>query len=161
MFIILFGVTGSGKTTIGQLLASQLNWPFYDADDFHPATNIEKLRWGVPLTDQDRQPWLESLYYLIASSRQEGKPGVMACSALKNAYREYLHVGDQMQYVYLRGEYALIKRRLESRVGHFMNPALLRNQFDTIEEPYQDELIVSVDQSPSAVVQEIRRKLQI
>src|SRR3712207_1574006 len=89
-FIILFGVTGAGKTTIGLLLSSELGWPFYDADDFHPAANVEKMRQGIPLTDEDRTPWLESLHSLISTSLHEGKPGILACSALKERYRQYL-----------------------------------------------------------------------
>ncbi len=160
-FIILFGVTGAGKTTIGLLLSSELGWPFYDADDFHPAANVEKMRQGIPLTDEDRKPWLESLHNLISTSLHDGKPGILACSALKETYRQYLHVSDEVQYVYLRGEYRLIQDRLESRLGHYMNPALLKSQFETLEEPHDGELVVSVDQTPAAITAEIRRRLSI
>ncbi|MBD0258268.1 MAG: gluconokinase [Cytophagales bacterium] len=161
MFIILFGVTGAGKTTIGLLLAAELGWPFYDADDFHPAANVEKMRQGIPLTDGDRKPWLESLHHLIKTSLDEGKPGVLACSALKESYREYLDVGEGVKYVYLRGDFAVIQQRLAGRVGHYMNPALLRSQFDALEEPRRGETIVSVSQPPAAVVGEIREKLEV
>jgi gluconokinase len=160
-FIILFGVTGAGKTTIGLLLAAELGWPFYDADDFHPAANVEKMRQGIPLTDVDRKPWLESLHHLIKTSLDEGKPGILACSALKESYREYLDVGEGVEYVYLRGDFPLIQQRLAGRVGHYMNPALLRSQFDALEEPRRGETIVSVDQPPAAVVGEIRQKLGV
>jgi gluconokinase len=160
-FIILFGVTGAGKTTIGLLLAAELGWPFYDADDFHPAANVEKMRQGIPLTDVDRKPWLESLHHLIKTSLDEGKPGILACSALKESYREYLDVGEGVEYVYLRGDFPLIQQRLAGRVGHYMNPALLRSQFDALEEPRRGETIVSVDQPPAAVVGEIRRELGV
>ncbi len=160
-FIILFGVTGAGKTTIGLLLAAELGWPFYDADDFHPAANVEKMRQGIPLTDVDRKPWLESLHHLIKTSLDEGKPGILACSALKESYREYLDVGEGVEYVYLRGDFPLIQQRLAGRVGHYMNPALLRSQFEALEEPRRGETIVSVDQPPAAVVGEIRRELGV
>ncbi len=160
-FIILFGVTGAGKTTIGLLLAAELGWPFYDADDFHPAANVEKMRQGIPLTDADRTPWLESLHDLIKTSLDEGKPGVLACSALKESYREYLDVGEGVEYVYLRGDFALIQQRLAGRVGHYMNPALLRSQFDALEEPRRGETIISVNQPPAAIVGDIRRELGV
>ena len=160
-FIILFGVTGAGKTTIGLLLAAELGWPFYDADDFHPAANVEKMRQGIPLSDADRRPWLDSLHHLISTSLMENKPSILACSALKQSYREYLHVNDGVQYVYLRGEFSLIQQRLAGRVGHYMNPALLRSQFDALEEPHEGVTIVSVDQPPAAIVEEIRRELGV
>ncbi len=160
-FIILFGVTGAGKTTIGLLLAAELGWPFYDADEVHPAANVEKMRQGIPLTDGDRKPWLERLHQLIQTSLDEGKPGILACSALKESYREYLDVGEGVEYVYLRGDFPLIQQRLAGRVGHYMNPALLRSQFDALEEPRRGETIVSVDQPPAAVVGEIRQKLGV
>jgi gluconokinase len=160
-FIILFGVTGAGKTTIGLLLAAELGWPFYDADDFHPAANVEKMRQGIPLTDADRRPWLDSLHDLIQTALTENKPGVLACSALKESYRQYLYVNEGVRYVYLRGDFDLIQRRLSNRVGHYMNPALLRSQFEALEEPRDDETIVSVDQPPAGIVQEIREKLEL
>jgi gluconokinase len=158
-FIILFGVTGAGKTTIGLLLAAELGWPFYDADDFHPAANVEKMRQGIPLTDADRRPWLDSLHNLITTSLKENKPGVLACSALKESYRQYLSVNEGVRYVYLRGDFDLIQQRLSNRVGHYMNPALLRSQFDALEEPHDGETIISVDQPPAGIVREIREKL--
>lgn len=160
-FIIIFGVTGAGKTTIGLLLAAELGWPFYDADDFHPAANVEKMRQGIPLTDDDRTPWLESLQHLIRTAADEGKPGILACSALKERYRQYLQVNDLVKYVYLRGEFALIQQRLSNRVGHYMNPGLLRSQFDALEAPRRGECIISVDQSPADIVREIREKLKV
>ncbi len=160
-FIILFGVTGAGKTTIGLLLAADLGWPFYDADDFHPAANVEKMRQGIPLTDADRKPWLDSLHHLIKTSLDEGKPGILACSALRESYREYLQVGEGVEYVYLRGDFDLIQQRLAGRVGHYMNPALLRSQFEALEEPLRGETVISVDQPPAAIVGEIRRELGV
>lgn len=161
MFIIVFGVTGAGKTTIGQLLAEKLGWLFYDADDFHPITNIDKMKKGIPLVDEDRTPWLASLQALIRTSLETKKPGVMACSALRESYRDYLCVTKDVRFVYLRGDFNLIRRRLESRMGHYMNPVLLQSQFDILEEPQHGELVVSVDQSPEQIVAEIRKELRV
>jgi gluconokinase len=161
MFIIVFGVTGAGKTTIGQLLAEKMSWNFYDADDFHPITNIDKMKKGIPLADEDRTPWLASLQALIKTSIETGQAGVMACSALRDSYRTYLKVSQDVRFIYLRGEFSLIRQRLESRTGHYMNPALLQSQFDILEEPQHGELVVSVDQSPEQIVAEIRRELGI
>jgi gluconokinase len=161
MFIIVFGVTGAGKTTIGQLLAEKMSWNFYDADDFHPITNIDKMKKGIPLVDEDRTPWLASLQALIKTSIETGQAGVMACSALRDSYRTYLKVSQEVRFIYLRGEFSLIRQRLESRTGHYMNPALLQSQFDILEEPKHGELVVSVDQSPEQIVAEIRRELGI
>ena len=115
MVVIIFGVSGAGKTTIGQLLAQELGWRFYEADDFHPRANIEKMRQGVPLTDQDRWPWLESLRELIKRCIAAGEDAVLACSALKKAYRRYLRVNAEVKLVFLRREYALIAEQLQHR----------------------------------------------
>ena len=122
MVVIIFGVSGAGKTTIGQLLAQELGWRFYEADDLHSPANVEKMRRGVPLTDQDRWPWLESLRELIKRCVATGEDAVLACSALKEAYRRYLQVNTEVKLVFLRGEYALIAKQLRRRRGHFMNP---------------------------------------
>ncbi|MEY2606829.1 MAG: gluconokinase [Verrucomicrobiota bacterium] len=162
MVIILFGVSGSGKTLIGQLLAQELGWKFYDADDFHSAANIEKMRRGIPLTDEDRQPWLERLRELIKRCLAAGENAVLACSALKESYRRYLRISDDVKLVYLRGDYALIAAQLQQRRGHFMNPALLQTQFADLEEPQPGEaVVIELGRSPAELVQEIRRKLEL
>ena len=127
MIVIIFGVSGAGKTTIGKLLAQQLGWRFLEADDFHPAVNINKMRSGHPLTDEDRWPWLEQLRQQIERSLAAGENAVLACSALKRAYRDVLRVSDEIKFVFLRGDYALIDEQLRNRRRHFMNPDLLQS----------------------------------
>jgi gluconokinase len=127
VIVIVFGVSGAGKTTTCKLLAQELGWRFYEADDFHSQANIEKMRRGVPLTDEDRWPWLDRLRQLIKKCVGASENVVLACSALKRAYRQHLRVGGEVKFVFLRGDYALIEKQLRLRRGHFMNPALLRN----------------------------------
>src|SRR3981081_374562 len=122
------GVSGSGKTTVGQFLASELGWEFTDGDDYHPAANVEKMRSGISLTDAYRAPWLETLRALIAGWIAAGKNAVLACSALKRAYRESLRVGSEVRVVYLRGTPQLLRERLRARVGHFMTERMLEGQ---------------------------------
>ena len=160
MVIILMGVSGSGKTTVGRLLAAELCWDYYDADDFHPEANVEKMRSGVPLSDDDRKPWLESLRTLILGCLERNESAVLACSALKENYREYLLAHDQVGLVYLKGDYALIKNRLDRRCDHYMNPGLLGSQFETLEEPAK-ALQVDVASSPAEIVKAIRSGLGV
>lgn len=161
MIVIVFGVSGSGKTTIGKLLAEDLGWRFYEGDDFHSLANIEKMRSGRPLSDEDRWPWLDSLRQQIEQSLAAGENAVLACSALKRAYRDRLRVGEAVTFVFLRGEYAPIEKQLRRRQGHFMNPALLQSQFADLEEPEPDEdaLTVELGRTPQEVVIEIKTKL--
>jgi gluconokinase len=159
MIVVLMGVTGSGKTTVGKVLASELGWKFHDADDFHPASNIDKMRRGIPLTDEDRKPWLEALARLIDDARDRGENIVLACSALKHAYQEYLrHDLDVVHYVWLTGSEELIRQRLAARAGHFMNPKLLPSQFEILEPP-GDAIRVDVGRSPVEIAHEIRWRL--
>jgi len=159
MVIILMGVSGSGKTTIGQLLAQRLSWTFYDGDDFHPSANVEKMRNGIPLTDDDRDSWLTALQQLIDTLLQQHRSAVLVCSALKHSYRVRLqrHLQD-VRFVYLKGDYDLIRQRLATRQGHFMQADLLGSQFATLEEP-QGVFTVDIDQSPEAIVACIREAL--
>jgi gluconokinase len=163
VIVIIFGVSGAGKTTIGKLLAAQLGWQFYEADDFHPRSNIEKMRRGRPLTDEDRWPWLERLREQIALSLSAKENAVLACSALKRAYREHLRVSGDVKFVFLRGDYALIAERLRHRRGHFMNPELLRSQFADLEEPEPDEDVLPVElgRTPQELVEEIKTRLRL
>jgi len=124
MVVLLMGVTASGKTTVGRLLGAALGYPFYDADDFHPPANVDKMRRGIPLTDADRRPWLETLRDLVRRSLAENRDVVLACSALKDAYRRYLLIDVRVTLVYLKADRDLIRQRLQQRRGHFMNPAL-------------------------------------
>ena len=161
--IIICGVTGAGKTTIGQLLAQELEWEFYDADDFHTVANIEKMEAGVPLTDEDRQPWLGKLRDLIEQCLVAGKNAVLACSALKKAYRDRLRVSDGVKFVFLRGNRRQITKQLQHRHEHFMNPVLLDSQFEDLEEPQPSEHALSLElgPSPGGLVELIKTKLKL
>lgn len=135
-FIIVMGVSGSGKTSVGKLLAEQLGWEFFDADDFHPPENVAKMANGIPLSDSDRAPWLALLNKSISASLKANRPGVLACSALKEWYRQQLMDGNAgVQIVYLKGSYDLIWSRMEKRTNRYMKPHMLKSQFDTLEEP--------------------------
>lgn len=161
MVIILMGVSGSGKTTIGQMLAQRLGWTFYDGDDFHPPANVEKMRSGIPLTDADRESWLTALQELIDDLLQNGRSAVLACSALKQTYRTRLqrHPAD-VRFVYLKGDYDLIHQRLITRHGHFMPAGLLASQFAALEEP-QGVLTIDTSQSPEVIVTAITASLPV
>lgn len=149
------GVSGSGKSTIGKLLSDRLNCRFFDADDFHPQTNIDKMNRGKALTDQDRIPWLERLNHLIGQTLLENQQGVLACSALKQKYRQILTDNNsEVIFVYLQGSYDCIQARIQKRKGHFMNADLLQSQFETLEEPH-DALIIDVSLTPQAIVREV------
>ena len=163
MIVIVFGVSGARKTTIGKLLAHELGCRFYEADDFHSQANIDKLRRGIPLTDEDRWPWLKSLRQFIERSLEAGENAVLACSALKRAHREPLRVSAEVKFVFLREDYALIKRQLRQRRGHFMNPELLRSQFADLEEPKPDEGVVTIElgRTPEEIVDDIKTKLHL
>ena len=155
MFYVVMGVSGTGKSTIGKLLSDRTGWNFYDADDFHPLTNIVKMKGGIALTDEDRLPWLQKLEQLITRHLQNNCPGILACSALKSDYRKILRNGrDEVVFIYLRGDYNCIQTRLLQRTGHFMSSDLLRSQFDTLEEP-EDALVVDVSLTREEIVEEI------
>ncbi|HZP85829.1 MAG TPA: gluconokinase [Burkholderiales bacterium] len=162
--IVIMGVSGSGKTAIGALLAGMLHWEFADADDFHPESNILKMASGIPLGDEDRWPWLHAIAAWIDAHRAKGTRGVVTCSALKRRYRDIL-IGDRrdVALVYLQGEKSLIARRMAKRHEHFMPVALLQSQLDTLEEPGLDEhpVVVSIDAPPLAMATEIVRALDL
>lgn len=159
MFLIVMGVSGCGKSTIGKSLAELLGWPFYDGDDFHPAENVAKMSQGIPLNDEDRAGWLAALADLIRGSLSQGKPGVLACSALKQKYRDQLCVDPaQVKFIYLKGSYELIKARMLARPGHYMKPGMLDSQFATLEEP-QNALTVDIGQSPQQILEFIKQSI--
>ncbi|MCX7596781.1 MAG: gluconokinase [Fischerella sp.] len=161
MIILVMGVSGSGKTTIGQLLADSLKWEFHDADNFHLPKNIDKMRRGIPLDDADRLPWLQDIQTAIKQWLEENQNVVLACSALKDSYRQYFFIGDQrIKLVYLKGSYELIQKRLQGRQNHFMPEKLLQSQLDILEEP-ADAIYVDISQPPQLIIQEIRESLQI
>ena len=160
MVIMLMGVSGSGKTRVGSLLAQQLGWEFADADDYHPAANVDKMRSGIPLTDSDRAPWLDALHCLIADWILKSRNAVLACSALKQAYREKLQVDAQVRVLYLKASAELLARRLLDRRGHYMKKEMLESQLATLEEP-GDAVVVDASGTPEEIVQEIRRQLRL
>ena len=163
MVIIIFGVSGAGKTTVGELLARELDWHFYEADDFHSRANIAKMRRGLPLTDEDRWPWLEDLRELIKRYVAANENAVLACSALKRVYRKHLRVTAEVKLVFLRGDYALVGGQLRHRRGHFMNPGLLLSQFADLEEPQPEEEVLTIELGRPAheLVEEIKTKLRL
>jgi gluconokinase len=160
VIVLIMGTTGAGKTTIGKLLAQQLGWPFLDADDFHPPANIRKKKQGIPLTDSDREPWLAAIHDALGGQSESGESCVVACSALKQAYREKLAAGLDVKIVYLKGSYEEIKRHILARKGHFAGEAILAGQFADLEEP-RDAIAVSVARSPEEIVAELRRQLKL
>lgn len=158
MIVIVMGVVGAGKTTIGRLLAEQLVWDFADADDFHPQSNVEKIRNGIALNDEDRKPWLDALRQAITHWIAQGRNVVLACSALKRAYRQKLEVGPEVQFVYLKGSGDLIAGRLSSRQGHFAGAQILASQLADLEEP-AGAATVDIGATPQQITAEIRTKL--
>jgi gluconokinase len=158
MIVIVMGTTGSGKTTIGSFLAKRMGWEFVDADDFHPPSNVEKMKHGIPLTDADREPWLKALHDKIVEWTAEKRSVVLACSALKQSYRDELRASSDVKFVYLKGSYQLFSQRVLARRGHFAKQDLLASQFATLEEP-TDAVIVDAAPSPEQIVSEVRRKL--
>src|SRR6476620_3247303 len=162
--MIVMGVSGCGKSTIGALLASHLRWEFEDADWFHPASNVDKMHNGIPLTDRDRWPWLDAVAAWIDKTRRSGGHGVVACSALKRSYRDVL-IGDRadVRLVYLEGDETLIARRLATRHEHFMPVGLLHSQFDALQEPGSDErpIVVSITPPPRQIVARILSAMNV
>jgi gluconokinase len=161
--VVVMGVSGAGKSTVGKLIARHLNCEFRDADSFHPPANIAKMSSGAPLTDEDRWPWLNAIAAWIADRRATGQVGVVTCSALKRVYRDIV-TGKQspdVRLVYLKGDFDLIEARLKARTDHFMPPGLLKSQFDALQEPTGDEhaITVSIDATPEEIAERVVKEL--
>ena len=151
LVIVVMGVSGSGKTLVGSLLANRLNWMYRDADNFHSKENREKMANGIPLTDQDRAGWLMTLRRLISRFMERNEDLILACSALKESYRQTLRVNEDVRFVYLRGSYQQIEARMKERKDHYMKSEMLKSQFETLEEP-RDALTVDISQTPKEIV---------
>ena len=152
------GVSGAGKTLIGRALARELGWPFLDADDFHPASNVDKMRGGVPLEPEDRVAWLEALRVALTTAERTGGNAVLACSSLRHEFRSALREGlPDVRFVYLKADRDLIRARVSARDGHFMPASLVDSQFATLDEPH-DALVIDASQTPEAIVEEILRE---
>jgi gluconokinase len=160
MIVAVMGVTGSGKTTVGSLLAKRLGWEYVDADDFHSPANKDKMHRGIPLTDADRLPWLAAIHDYLARAESQHRNLVLACSALKQSYRELLFRGLDTRLVYLKGSYELIDQRLQQRKGHFADDHILAAQFADLEEP-TDAVVVDISAEPQQIVDEICRRLKL
>ncbi len=154
------GTAGSGKTTVGKLLAAQLKWEFADADNFHSPANIEKMSHGIPLHDEDRIPWLHSLRDAIQQWDEQHRNVVLACSALKRSYRELLQINSNVKLVYLKGSFELFRERLRARKGHYAGEQILAGQFADLEEP-TDAITIDASKSPEQIVAEIRQQLNL
>lgn len=161
MIVIVTGVSGSGKTTVGAELARQLGWPFFEGDDFHPHENIAKMSQGIPLDDDDRMPWLQRIRKKISILKAENKSAVFACSALKQIYRDVLGAGEPgIVFVFLDGDFDVIYKRIENRTGHFMKAGLLKSQFAALEIP-DDAIAFDVRLLPAEIVERIRHELRL
>lgn len=160
MIVVLMGVSGSGKSAVGKALAAKLGWRFIEGDDFHPPTNVEKMKSGQPLTDEDRRPWLRAIREEIDAACERGESMVLACSALKHDYRDYLeaHEPECVRFVWLEGSEELIQQRLKERKGHFMPAGLLHSQFEALEPP-EDALRVDIAPPVDEVAETIKRAL--
>ncbi len=158
--IIIFGVSGSGKTTIGKLLSQKINAPFYDADDFHPLSNINKMKQGIALKDADRLPWLKNLSIKIVEWNNKGE-AILSCSALKKKYRNILsEKTENIKWIFLNGSFELIQKRMQNRSDHFMSVELLRSQFQTLEIP-KNTISVNIESTPNEIVKEIISKIKL
>ncbi|SAK72299.1 carbohydrate kinase [Caballeronia calidae] len=162
MILIAMGVSGAGKSLIGELLAERLQCSFTDGDAFHSAANKEKMHKGIPLTDDDRWPWLRTIRAAIEEKQRAGETAVFTCSSLKRSYRDILREGDKdVCFVYLEGTFEVLHERLGSRTGHFFEPSLLQSQLDTLEPPGEDEaIIVSIEHTPEEIVDIVIEELK-
>ena len=163
MILIAMGVSGAGKSRIGEMLAERLSCSYTDGDAFHSAANKEKMHHGIPLTDDDRWPWLRTIRAAIEEKQRAGETAVFTCSSLKRSYRDVLRGTDtDVRFVYLKGSFEVLHERLKSRTGHFFDPSLLKSQLDTLEEPGPDEaIVVSIELTPEQIVDQVMLKIGI
>lgn len=163
MILIAMGVSGAGKSLIGEMLAERLSCSYTDGDAFHSAANKEKMHNGIPLTDEDRWPWLRTIRAAIEEKQRAGETAVFTCSSLKRSYRDVLRGTDtDVRFVYLKGSFEVLQERLKSSTGHFFDPSLLKSQLDTLEEPGPDEAIeVSIELTPEQIVDQVMLKIGI
>ncbi|AQQ27529.1 gluconokinase [Burkholderia cenocepacia] len=161
MILIAMGVSGAGKSLIGEMLAERLSCSYTDGDAFHSAANKEKMHHGIPLTDEDRWPWLRTIRAAIEEKQRAGETAVFTCSSLKRSYRDVLRGADtDVRFVYLKGSFEVLQERLKSRTGHFFDPSLLKSQLDTLEEPGPDEAIeLSIELTPEQIVDQVMLKI--
>ncbi|KVQ41893.1 gluconate kinase [Burkholderia territorii] len=161
MILIAMGVSGAGKSRIGEMLAERLSCSYTDGDAFHSAANKEKMHNGIPLTDDDRWPWLRTIRAAIEEKQRAGETAVFTCSSLKRSYRDVLRGTDtDVRFVYLKGTFEVLQERLKTRTGHFFDPSLLKSQLDTLEEPGPDEaIVVSIEFTPEQIVDEVMTKI--
>ncbi len=158
--IVLMGVSGCGKTSVGVRLSEILGWPYFDADEYHPAENVAKMAAGIPLSDEDRIPWLDALHDVIHEHLGNGRSILLSCSALKESYRQRLTADNPgTVFVYLKGDFELIFRRMQARKGHYMKAQMLQSQFDALEEP-GDAIVVGIDQNIEAIVNAVIEALR-
>ncbi|RQR80654.1 gluconokinase [Burkholderia sp. Bp9012] len=163
MILIAMGVSGAGKSRIGEMLAERLSCSYTDGDAFHSAANKEKMHNGIPLTDDDRWPWLRTIREAIEEKQRAGETAVFTCSSLKRSYRDVLRGSDtDVRFVYLKGSFEVLHERLKTRTGHFFDPSLLKSQLDTLEEPGPDEaIVVSIELTPEQIVDQVMQKIGI
>ena len=159
MVLILMGVAGCGKTSVGRMLAERLRWKYYEGDEYHPKENVEKMSNGIPLNDQDRMPWLLMLRTIIKDALSHNENIILSSSALKEAYRKILKVNNQIKFIYLKGSYDLIESRMKLRKDHFMKSGMLKSQFEALEEP-ADAIVIDIDQPLEKIVEIILQKIK-
>ena len=158
MIFVIMGVSGSGKTTIGKAVSNKFGWKYYEGDEYHPVQNIEKMKNGIALNDEDRLPWLLYLRTIIEEAVNRNENIVITCSALKEAYREVLKVNNDVKFVYLKGSYDLIKKRMEERTNHFFKPEMLKSQFEALEEPVE-AIKIDITKSTESIIKDVIDKV--
>ncbi len=158
MIFIVMGVSGSGKTTVAKAVSNKFGWKYYEGDEYHPAENVEKMKNWIPLNDEDRLPWLLSLRKVIEEAISKRENIVISCSALKEAYRKILKVSEEVKFIYLKGSYDLIRKRMEERIPHFFKPEMLKSQFDVLKEP-QQAIEIDISKSSESIIGDLIDKI--